>query len=526
MTSTHPVSERCFVSEIAGLLTRRSFTAAAAAAAAAAGLTACSRATNGGDPQDDGDGAAVTSATVALPVQVDTLDPVAANVALQLYRVVYDQLTAIDAEGAIQPRLATDWTSDETGAVWTFTLRDDATFSDGTPVTAADVVASYQSILADATSANKVLLAAVSGVSSPAEGQVVFTLAAPVVSWPRQASNFSVVPAASYDAATFTTTPITSGPYSVKSFDRTAGTVELVAADGYWGEAPALTSITVLSIPDETTRSTSLQTGEIDYALVSAAQISTLEGSGKVTVDSVAGNKSVYLGFNTTAAGLGDPAVRDAIVSAIDREAIVANLLAGAGQPLGQVVAPAVVGHDETLPAPEFDADAARAAVAASGYDGTPITLQYPSSGSVSMGSEIAQAVSGYLTDIGLTVALEPLESGTFVTAWTTKTYTGMYMFILQPSSLDGASPANLLYGAKGYEIFDDPETRALAASQATILDEDARLEVFSQLWRRSSEQAFYAPLHAENYVYAWSSRVKGTSRVDGLVIVTDLTPA
>ncbi len=74
-----------------------------------------------------------------IPVQLDPAFA-AADVEIAILNAVYDYLVDVDAENNIQPRLATSWESSEDGLSYTFTLSPDATFHDGSPVTAADVV--------------------------------------------------------------------------------------------------------------------------------------------------------------------------------------------------------------------------------------------------------------------------------------------------------------------------------------------------------------------------------------------------
>ncbi|NTW40274.1 MAG: ABC transporter substrate-binding protein, partial [Cellulomonadaceae bacterium] len=228
-------------------------------------LSACGGSTSAGD--DGATGSASTSVVhVALTAEPDTLDPIfdTGLAALNVFYNVFDQLATIDADGAVQPRLAESWTADETLTTWVFTLREGATFQDGTPVTSADVVFTYQTAMTDPESRLGGYLSSVTSVEATGDLEVTFTLSAPYAPFDRQTTLVPIVPEAAYTsmgAEAFGRAPVGSGPYAVT--DWAAGdSITLERYDDYWGEPGAFEQVVFTPVPDETTRAN----GEIGRA--------------------------------------------------------------------------------------------------------------------------------------------------------------------------------------------------------------------------------------------------------------------
>ena len=146
--------------------------------------------------------------------------------------------------------------------------------------------------------------------------------------------------------------------------------------------------------------------------------------------------------------------VRRAVAMAIDTTAITEQVLEGLGSPVGQPPAVMTFGHSDK---PEFapiayDPDAAKALLKQAGYTGQPVSLDYPSSG-LPMAPTVAEVVGGYLSAIGMPVALQALEWATMTQRWRAKDFRQLYMFGFGPSLLDAGQILNSLYvkGSRGF---------------------------------------------------------------------------
>ncbi|QHC64154.1 hypothetical protein GSU69_16660 [Rathayibacter festucae] len=473
---------------------------------------------------DDGSASAAdtTSITVALTGEPSSLDPLYDTQlpALNIFYNVFDQLAQVDADGSVSPRLASGWTHDDSLTSWVFTLRDDASWQDGTDVTAEDVVFTYETAMSDPASNLGGYLSAVESVVATGEDEVTFTLNTPFAPFDRQVTLVPIIPKAVYEAegaAAFAKAPVGSGPYSVASWVN-GDSITLERNDDYWGEKGAYEEVVFQPVPDETTRANSVQSGDLDLALLGPSNVAAVEGSGTVDVVEQESNRVLYTGFNATAPWLSDPSVREAVDLAIDRTAISEDLLGGAVTPTGQLIAPVSFGYDEALPATETDADAARELITASGYDGSPITLSYPTNGLPQI-DQIAQAVASQLEAVGLTIELDGQEANTFSGTWFSASLPGLYLYAFAPSVMDADLPLTMLLKTGGQGYVSDPAIDELLAAETGEADETERADDFAQISALVDESTYYAPLFTDTYTYGVAQGLDWSPRPDGMLV-------
>jgi peptide/nickel transport system substrate-binding protein len=500
----------------AGVTRRSLLSSALLAGGSVVVLSAC----GGYDEDSAADGGSVPDTlTLAQPQDVATMDAVVDNglYSVNVFHGLYDQVVSIDADGELQPRLATDWTSTPDGSSWTFTLRTDATFHDGSPVTAADVAFSFQAVIDDPESLNKIYTNGIASVGAVDDATVRFDLKAPNAAFPRLAYYISIVPQAAYsaDKEAFAAAPIGSGPYTFVSWTPDVS-IELAANPDYWGGAPAVAKVVVQPVPDEEARVNGLLSGTLDLTALAPSQVETVRGTDGFTVAEVEGNQMVYVGVNVTVAPLDDVLVRRAMDAAIDRDSIIASVLSGLAVPAGQTVAPSVNGWSENLQPTPFDPDAARALLAQSGYAGEPIVFQFPTNGNLPQSSAVAQAIASQLQDVGLNVTLEGSDTQSMNLAWSSKSLKGIYLYQFSPSMMDAATTLNYLYGPTGSGYFRDPEIDGLIAQAAATTDESARLGTIEQIWRRNADQAFIVNLYSSKNAVGMVEGLDFTPRADG----------
>lgn len=117
--------------------------------------------------------------------QIDPLTASDQN-ALAITGLVTEPLVSLDADGSLRPRLATEWSASEDGLTWTVGLRSGAEFNDGTPVTAADVVATFEAIVAEGSLSpgRAAFLGILESVTAVDAGTVVFSLQRPFSDFP------------------------------------------------------------------------------------------------------------------------------------------------------------------------------------------------------------------------------------------------------------------------------------------------------------------------------------------------------
>jgi peptide/nickel transport system substrate-binding protein len=465
-----------------------------------------------------------SSDTLTLDASMDT-----SPISLNLFKNIYDQLTDIANDGSVAPQLATSWQSSPDATVWTFTIHTDAKFHDGSPVTADDVVWSFQKIMGDAKSPVQAYLTSVKTVEKVADDKVRFTLNAPFAPFDRQVSLISILPRRIYEerGASFAQSPVGSGPFKVVRWvkdDR----VELESFAGYFGGAPKIKKLIFRPVPSESARAAALSSGELDIVpVLPPALIPALEAKRDIKIEKVASNRVLYLGFDVRNPGLASAKLRQAIDHAIDRNAITTRLLRGLGTPDGQIVAPVTFGYDATLKPTSYDAELAKRLVQDSGYAGAPIVFQYPSN-RYAFGQEVAQAVAGYLQAVGIKVELQGMEYSAFFPMWTGKKLNGMHMFAFGPSIMDADLPLRSLYEtgpARAY--WSNPEVDKLIAAQRAESDPARRKGLIAQVWKISQEHVPYVILYNEIQAYGIRNGVKWKPRPDERLLFrhAEITP-
>jgi ABC-type transport system substrate-binding protein len=319
-----------------------------------------------------------------------SLDPAVTSDAgsAQVVAQVFESLTAIDSVGKVQPALAQSWQISTGAKGITFTLRPGLTFSDGSPLTAGDVVSSWMRVLApDQPSQLASLLDDVVGARAYREGSGSKTAVGFRAVGDAQVSVDLINPAADFAAIvsspTLAVVPpqidsnpavlqpgsfVASGGYVVSRLSDTETT--LTANPRYWAGSPAIKTVHLLNSIGGRNEVSAFMAGDVDYTPISRIDASWVAYDKTLGPDlRIESSPAVeFYGFDTSKAPFSDVHVRRAFALGIDWRRIV-NLL---GDPLEVpatgMVPPGVPGHSQTDFGPKFDLAAARAELATAGY--------------------------------------------------------------------------------------------------------------------------------------------------------------
>lgn len=483
-------------------------------------LTGCmgNAATNSGG--GDGGSASGGSAVLAMPSEPGNIDPIMMRSlsAWNIYYAVFDGLTRIAADGSIEPGLAESWESNEAQDEWTFTIRDGVKFHDGTDLKVSDIVYTFEKILGSDTSTNKVAIAMIDTVEAPDEHTVKFKLKNPFSPWLSQVGTIGIVSEADYEkkgAEGFPDAPVGTGPFEFVAWNHGVDYQVKRFAD-YWGDPAKLDEVTFSFVGAADARTTGVESGTLDTALIPASQVPVIEASGSTRVIEADSNKVALLGLNTTAGALQDEKVRQAIPLAINRTQIIAQLLEGYATPTGQPVAKGVTGYVDGFEVPEYDVDAAKQLIEESGYNGEEITLEYPSSGGDPTDPEVAQAIAGNLKDAGLNIKLVGAEQQSLGLTIANHQIKGIYLNFWSPSSMDGDVVVSQLLAGGPEDYARSPEMAQLYLDQQAA-NEETRPEVFKKIWEWNAEHVSNVPLWQITNAYAASSALDWTPATDGI---------
>lgn len=351
-----------------------------------------------------GDGPKATSSSTSAPSPGEgtlrvgiggslVVDPVEVSLAapsdLMVIDLLHDGLTRLDADGAAQPALASEWEANGSSTAFRFRLDPDATFTDERAVTPEDVIASLERVMAAGESSLVALsLEAVTGFEAFAQGEAdhVSGLTAPDAHTVRVALDvpLSVLPEVLSNPALSVVDSAAIDDDSTDLADLAlSGAWQIASAEGdvvrlqHRPAAPGdLETIELHSFADADAAYVAFDDEEVDWAQVPSTRYGqAVDDHG---ADAFAPfHAELFFGLNTASAALGDEAFREAIVAAIDRDAIVEAVYPDLADPLATLVPAGVVGHDpDRCSICAYDADGARQAVTDAYPDGDVPTVR------------------------------------------------------------------------------------------------------------------------------------------------------
>lgn len=401
---------------------------------------------------------------------------------------IYDGLVEYDAELNVQPALATSWEVSEDGLVYDVELRDDVVFHNGRPMTAEDVVYSFERIVDEDTGSPQASrFDLVASVEATDEHSVRFTLREPFAPFVGNLSNLTVVPREVVEAeGDLQRVAVGTGPFMLDEVVPDTY-VRLVANPEYYREGqPRVAEVRLHVVPEASTRAAGLRTGTYHILPdVDPATTQTLRNAAGVELLGIQDLSYTLLGLNVEREPLDDPRVRRAINLAIDREELVTAVYFDEAVP-GGPLSPGL--ESWALPTEEFacyehDPEAARALLSEAGADG--VELDVITFGTIEVVSDAAQVLQAQLSEVGIDANVRVLEFGTFVQDWQNSDFDAFV-------SLNGGSadPDGYLYrtfrsdGTTNVFGYANEEVDALLDAGRTTTDADERYEIYAELQR------------------------------------------
>ena len=241
--------------------------------------------------------------------------------------LIQSTLTVTNPDLAIGYDLATDMRVSEDSLAWTVTIREGVKFTDGTDLTAADVAFTYNAAR-DASSVNDFTM--LDRAEAVDDTTVVFHMARPFSIWPYTMATLGIVPEDSYDPAAYGSSPVGSGRYRLRQWDRGQQAI-LEANPDYYGEKPQIERVTILFM-EEDAAFLAVQAGQADLAYTSAPYADQrVDGFSLLSVRTV-DNRGVNLPVTMSSPTMELP-VRQAINMGIDRQRMIDHVLNGHGTP-------------------------------------------------------------------------------------------------------------------------------------------------------------------------------------------------
>ena len=432
---------------------------------------------------------------------------------------IHDALVKPMPGGLMTPSLAESWQESKDHLTYTFTLRKNARFHNGEPVTAEDVKFSWDRYKgASAT----LLKEKVKEVQVLGPTQVRFVLKEPwadfMTFYGTTASGAAWIVPKKYvqqvgDDA-FKAAPIGAGPYKVVSY-KPGVEIVMEAFDGYWRKAPSVKRLIMRSMPEETTRAAALKAGEVDIAyLLTGPTAEAIRNTPGFTVKAPLLSGAFWLELSEQwdpKSPWHDLRVRQAASLAIDRQAVNQAETLGFSRLTGNIV-PRIFQYAVPYEPPAPDPAKARKLLAEAGYpngfDGGDF---YPFPPYNSMG----EAIQGYLQTVGIRTRMRTMERAAYFTAWREKKLHGVILVI--SAAFGNAATRLEPYATKNgiYAYGSLPEVDDLYSRQSRTLDPEERKRLLRQFEKRLYDEEVHFIMG-----FQWHRIVPHLSKVRGWTIM------
>lgn len=428
-------------------------------------------------------------------------------------------------EQTYEPGLAKSWNyTDETKTRIRCQLREDVTFSDGTPMTAEDVKFTYEMALkSEAEKELNGLLEVL--ILNPYEIEIV--LKEYHNDWMKSLASvcLSIQSKAAYESGMEEPYRIGTGPYQVTDW-KEGGTCRLEKVEGYWGEdkgevpeyyAPGVVSkLEFRPYVNGSARAVALKNGEIDVCINPPAhELNTLEDDSNITIYEETGTKLFYLGFQTQDESWKNQKLRQAVACAIDREAVLDAAVNGKGVNQTTILNPGLWSFYDDMDGFDYDLERAKQLMEEAGYPGgdeenilLTTSLAYASSNPY---EQMAAVIQTNLKKIGIEVELIKMEDADLKTACEEGTQQ-MFLWRWNEDSKIDFVYRHLFYtdSINNYFHFSDPKVDQWIDQLDAEKNEAKRLELSKELQTYLVDSCAEVPLYSANLVIAYKKELKG----------------
>lgn len=314
--------------------------AAIGGASLAAGAPALTRSAGAAQSAEPQQGGVWRMAIAANPTAYPITTP-GALVDILVNKTIYNGLVKYQlTDGSIEvvPDLAESWEASADLMKYTFRIRSGVTWHDGQPLTVEDIKFTFDAVLnPDVNARFRGTISSVESVDIVDEQTVAFTLNQPFAPLPVMLGyNQAIVPKHLLEGqdlnepVEFLKNPVGSGPFTFSELSQGAY-LEVVANEQYFGGRPHLDSIIFQVITDGNARVAQVRSGEVDFTVIEPPQVDSVANDPNLKVVEASQVNYYFFAINHTLPRFQDPRVRQALTLAVNREAIVTNILKGFG---------------------------------------------------------------------------------------------------------------------------------------------------------------------------------------------------
>lgn len=460
---------------------------------------------------------------------------------------VFSTLVKYSAEdgSTVVPDLATEWSVSDDGLVWTFTLREGVLWHDGQPFTAEDVKFTLDGILnPDVRAQFRAALSGVTEVAVVDPRTVTITSSAPIGSLPiLLAYNIAIAPKHILggqdlnELADFVQNPVGTGPYKVQeivSGDR----VVLQANPDYHDGAPAIGTMTYKIVPDINSVVAQLLTGELDMATVEPSTLAALQNEGNLSISTALEPNTFAIYLNNSRWPFDNVLVRKAVTMAIDRPAIVEQLLLGEAVVATSSHSPAYGEfYNPNIEPYPYDVAQAEALMTEAGFakedgvwtqDGRPFSIELMVDKGNTTREQLALVVQQYLQDFGVEVKVTVEEWSVYIErgGQLPGDYDARTGWRITAPDPDKTSEYGT-DGAVNHYAYSNPVADELLAKGRTEVDHAARVAIYHELQQVLYDDCPITWMYYPNGIIAHSASLQGVPQIgirDALLYVYQMS--
>lgn len=451
--------------------------------------------------------------------------------------LVFNGLVRINEDLKIEPDLAEKYEISPDGKTYTFYLRKNALWQDGRPVTAEDVVFTYQLIMDPKTNtvrrSNYVIDGVPVKVTALDAHTVRFVLKAPFAPFLLR-TGLGIVPKhllekEDINKAAFNRMPIGSGPYKVTEWKSGQHVILEAFSDSF--TPPKTKKIIYKIIPDNNTALVALKNEDVLMSNISQREADTFKSS-VVDTYKYYDLMYIYLGFNLKNKHFKDLKVRQAIAKAIQKQALVDTVLKGHGKPAFVPMSPLLWAYPETLKEDPnaFDVEGAKALLKEAGYvlnpetkvlekNGEPFTFNLITNKGNKEREKTAEIVARSLELLGIKVSIQVMEWSSFLKLVTAPTDPKPYDAVILGWSLslepDSTSTWHSSEYPKGFNIvgYANPEVDRMLEAGCRETDQAKRKAIYEQLFIKIAKDCPYVFLYYPESIVGANTALKGLSK-------------
>ena len=483
-------------------------------------LVGCSSVSVAKSPTASSSGKPVAGGTlvVARTADIFTFDPYNTQDDRSIFTEmeVYDRLVKLGPDGkSTQPELATSWNVAADGRSATFELRPNVKFSDGTPLTAADVVFSLKRD-ADQKGSWGFLFSPLSDVTAVNDHEIKIVTSEPFAPLLPALSTFaaSIYSKANFDkyGAAMGSHPLGTGAFMLQKWNK-GSELDLARNPNYWQKGlPYLDKVVFKVVGDDTSRVLQLESGAVDVLdAVPPDQVQGLKGKG-INVTEVKGTAVTWAILNEAKKPLDDKNVRLALAWAMDRNAVSKAVYFGQATPASSILPSSSLYATSDVNPAGYDLAKAKAYLAQSSVPhGFVLPITIPSGDSASLNT--AQIWAASLKQIGVTLKINQEEATTAQDEYNTEKFTVR----IAPWTNDTPDPDELLGVGLDYKPqnglhtgYHSDAARSLVLEARQQLDPAKRADLYRQLLLIANQDMPFVPIVEVPRIFAAAPSVHG----------------